>query len=212
MTIARTWYGAVPVAKAGEYLHLLRSVGLRDYVNIAGNQAAFALERIDGDITNFGLLSFWDSLQAIERYASGDINAPQYTSFDPRYLISLEPNIQHHCVYANRFNVSDEAKVARVWHGVVRLDKSEAYLNLMRTVALDGYERVTGNQGAFVLHRLAPDVAHFTMLTFWESRDAIGRFAGRPIDRAKYYDFDTDYLLEMEPAVLHYDVHGLIAS
>jgi heme-degrading monooxygenase HmoA len=210
--IARTWYGAVPLSKAHDYLQLLRSVGLRDYVNVAGNRGAFALERIDGTITNFGLLSFWDSLQAIERYASGDINVPQYTSFDPHYLMSLEPTIQHHCVYANRFGVGEDAKVARMWHGTVPLDKAEAYQNLMRTIALDEYERVTGNEGAFVLQRRAPDVAHFTMLTFWESLDAIGRFAGQPIDRAKYYDFDPEYLLEMEPAVLHYDVHGLLAS
>jgi hypothetical protein len=32
------------------------------------------------------------------------------------------------------------------------------------------------------------------------------RFAGRDIDRAKYYDFDKDFLLELEPTVRHYEV------
>lgn len=161
---------------------------------MAGNHGAFVLERPEGDVADLGLLSFWDSLESIEGYTGDDW---------------LGPNLQHHTVYADRFDVGNAAKVARTWHGVVPLDKSEAYLELMRTIALDDYERITGNQGAFVLHRTASDVAHFTMLTFWESRETIARFAGRPIDRAKYYDFDAAYLLEMEPKVLHFDVYGL---
>jgi heme-degrading monooxygenase HmoA len=192
--IARTRYGAMPVAAAQEYLQRLRTVGLRDYLKMDGNRGAFVLERLDGDVTNLGLLSFWDSLESIEGYAGDDW---------------LGPTLQHHAVYADRLEVGNAAKVARAWHGAVPLDKSGAYLELMRTIALDDYERVTGNQGAFVLHRTASDVAHFTMLTFWESLEAIARFAGRPVDRAKYYDFDPEYLLEMEPKVLHYDVYGL---
>ena len=192
--IARTRYGAMPVAAAQEYLQRVRTVGLRDYLKMDGNRGAFALERLDGDVTNLGLLSFWDSLESIEGYAGDDW---------------FGATLQHHSVYADRLEVGNAAKVARAWHGVVPLDKSDAYLELMRTIALGDYERVTGNQGAFVLHRTASDAAHFTMLTFWESLEAIARFAGRPIDRAKYYDFDPAYLLEMEPEVLHYDVYGL---
>lgn len=192
--IARTRYGAVPVAKAEAYLQRLRGVGLRDHINAGGNQGAFVLRRLDGNVANLGLLSFWDSLESIEGYAGDDW---------------LGPNLQHHSVYANRFDVGHAAKVARTWHGVVPLDKSEAHLELMRTIALDDYERITGNEGAFVLHRTASDGAHFTMLTFWISLDAIAHFAGRPTDRAKYYDFDPAYLLELEPTVLHYDVYGL---
>jgi heme-degrading monooxygenase HmoA len=192
--IARTRYGAVPLATVAGYLQRLRAVALRDCLTMAGNHGAFVLERPEGDVADLGLLSFWDSLESIEGYTGDDW---------------LGPNLQHHTVCADRFDVGNAAKVARTWHGVVPLDKSEAYLELMRTIALDDYERITGNQGAFVLHRTASDVAHFTMLTFWESREAIARFAGRPIDRAKYYDFDAAYLLEMEPKVLHFDVYGL---
>jgi len=44
------------------------------------------------------------------------------------------------------------------------------------------------------------------MLTFWESRDAIAKFAGQDIERAKYYDFDKNFLLELEPTVRHYEL------
>ncbi len=56
--------------------------------------------------------------------------------------------------------------IARIWHGAVPVGKSEAYLEKMRTVALPGYRNVEGNQGAWVMHRIEGDIAHFDMLTF----------------------------------------------
>jgi heme-degrading monooxygenase HmoA len=96
--------------------------------------------------------------------------------------------------------------IARIWHGAVPIQKSDAYLELMRTVALPDYEQTPGNQGAHVLRRIEGDLAHFIMLTFWASFDAIQAFAGEPIETPKYYDFDTDYLIELEPSVRHYEV------
>jgi hypothetical protein len=39
------------------------------------------------------------------------------------------------------------------------------------------------------------------MVTFWDSEEAIRAFAGNDISVAKYYDFDKDFLLEMEAAL-----------
>jgi hypothetical protein len=38
----------------------------------------------------------------------------------------------------------------------------------MREVALSDYRSIVGNRGAFCLHRMEGDVAHFEMLTFWD--------------------------------------------
>jgi hypothetical protein len=37
------------------------------------------------------------------------------------------------------------------------------------------------------------------MVTFWESEEAIRAFAGDYVRVAKYYDFDKDFVLELEP-------------
>jgi heme-degrading monooxygenase HmoA len=50
------------------------------------------------------------------------------------------------------------------------------------------------------------DAAHFITLSFWESREAIAAFAGIDIEVAKYYAEDEKYLLELEPAVTHYEL------
>jgi hypothetical protein len=44
------------------------------------------------------------------------------------------------------------------------------------------------------------------MFTLWDDLDAIRRFAGDELTRAKYYDFDPDFLLELESDVVHFEV------
>ena len=96
--------------------------------------------------------------------------------------------------------------IARRWHGRVPATKVEEYLALMREVALPDYRSTKGNRGAWCLHRAEGDVIHVEMFTLWEDEAAIRRFAGDDMHAAKYYDFDADFLLEMEPLVLHFDV------
>jgi heme-degrading monooxygenase HmoA len=97
--------------------------------------------------------------------------------------------------------------IARIWQGTVPTTKSSEYLRLMRTVAMPDYKSVPGNRGAFALHRIEGENAHFIMLTFWESREAIAQFAGEDIELAKYYDFDSDFLLALEPLVKHFQLY-----
>jgi hypothetical protein len=96
--------------------------------------------------------------------------------------------------------------IARRWHGRVPAAKAEEYLELMRTVGLPDYRSTDGNRGAWCLHRRAGHVVHVEMFTLWEDEPAIRRFAGDDLLKAKYYDFDPGFLLEMEPEVVHFEV------
>ena len=97
--------------------------------------------------------------------------------------------------------------IARIWHGATAADKSDKYLRLMRTIAIPDYRATPGNQGAYALRRIEGDTAHFLMVTFWDSEEAIRAFAGADINKAKYYDFDEDFLLELEPCSTHYEMY-----
>jgi heme-degrading monooxygenase HmoA len=97
--------------------------------------------------------------------------------------------------------------ITRIWHGVTPAAKSDAYLNLMRTIAIPDYRSTPGNQGAYALRRIEGDTAHFLMVTLWESELAIRAFAGDDISVAKYYGFDKDFLLELEPFSTHYETY-----
>ena len=96
--------------------------------------------------------------------------------------------------------------IARTWHGVTPAAKADEYLDLMLAVAVPDYKAILGNRGVTVMRRIEGDLAHFLLLTLWDSADAIHQFAGEDMDKAKYYDFDPDYLLELEPTVTHYEV------
>jgi heme-degrading monooxygenase HmoA len=94
----------------------------------------------------------------------------------------------------------------RAWHGVTPAAKADEYLDLMLAVAVPDYKAIPGNRGVTVLRRIEGDVAHFLLLTLWDSTDAIRQFAGDDVEQEKFYDFDTDYLLELEPNATHYEV------
>jgi heme-degrading monooxygenase HmoA len=95
--------------------------------------------------------------------------------------------------------------ITRIWHGRTTVSKSDEYLNLMRTVAIPDYRSTPGNKGAYALRRIEGDTAHFLIVTFWESEDAVRAFVGDDISVAKYYDFDKSFLLELEPTSSHYE-------
>ena len=96
--------------------------------------------------------------------------------------------------------------IARRWHGRVPAAKADEYLELMTTVGLPDYRSTQGNRGAWCLYRYEGDILHVEMFTLWEDEASIRRFAGKELTKAKYYDFDPDFLLELEPDVTHFEV------
>ena len=96
--------------------------------------------------------------------------------------------------------------IARSWHGRVARARADAYARYLERTGLADYRASPGNTGVVVLRRDDGAVTHFTLVSFWESMDAIRRFAGDDAERARYYPEDDDYLLEREPRVTHYEV------
>lgn len=95
--------------------------------------------------------------------------------------------------------------IARIWHGVVPESKSDDYLENQRKNGIADYLSTEGNRGVLVLRRNEGGNTHFLLLTLWDSRESISRFAGENIEKARYYPEDKDYLLELEPYVTHYE-------
>lgn len=98
--------------------------------------------------------------------------------------------------------------IMRMWHGRVPSTKAHAYRAFLNTQAIPDYEAVAGNISVSILERSAGDVTHFMTLTVWDTLEAIKGFAGDAVEVAKYYPEDTDFLLEFEPTVTHYEIVG----
>jgi heme-degrading monooxygenase HmoA len=91
---------------------------------------------------------------------------------------------------------------------MVRAADADAYYEYLLKTGLSDYRTTPGNQGLHVLRRIEGDVAHFLLLTLWDSWEAIRAFAGNEVERARYYPEDDRWLLEKEPFVTHYEVLG----
>jgi heme-degrading monooxygenase HmoA len=96
--------------------------------------------------------------------------------------------------------------IARLWHGRIRARDADRYRRYLEGTGLRDYARTSGNRGVYYLQRQEGDVTHVVTLTFWESLDAIKRFAGDDYTVARYYPEDDAFLLEREPSVVHYEM------
>jgi heme-degrading monooxygenase HmoA len=98
--------------------------------------------------------------------------------------------------------------IVRMWHGRVPTGKAQAYREFVTRRAIPDYRSVPGNISVHVLERKEGDVTHFMTVTFWKDLESIKGFAGQEVERAKYYPEDKEFLMEFEPAVVHYEVVG----
>jgi heme-degrading monooxygenase HmoA len=53
------------------------------------------LRRLDGDGAEFGVMSFWDSLEDVKAFAGDDVEAAHYYPEDARFLLEFEPTVRH---------------------------------------------------------------------------------------------------------------------
>jgi heme-degrading monooxygenase HmoA len=98
------------------------------------------------------------------------------------------------------------SNIARVWYGRTPSSKGEDYVEYMKKTGVKDLNSTEGNRGVLLLRRQNKDVTQFTIISFWESIEAIKRFAGDDINKARYYPEDAKYLLEMTPELEHYEV------
>ena len=98
--------------------------------------------------------------------------------------------------------------IARVWHGVVPLEKCDDYGKYLSDsdLGVRDYQRVPGNCGVYLLRHMQGDRVHFLLISLWDSREAIQGYAGPDIEQARYFPYDRECLLEPEPNVAHYEV------
>jgi len=214
--IARIWHGMVPIPKANEYLDLMRRIALPEYLATRGNRAAWCLYRTEADVTHFDMLTFWNDTEAIKRFAGDNYSLAKYYDFDSDYLIAMEPHVRHYEVYSDSSlepsrptdgrNVRGENTIARVWRGVVSIEKAEPYFRYLTDFGFRDYQAYAGNRGIHLLRRTKQGRVHFLLLSFWESRQAIVAYAGADIAKAHYYDYDLECLIDPPPKVEHYEV------
>jgi heme-degrading monooxygenase HmoA len=105
-------------------------------------------------------------------------------------------------------NPSTQGKkvVARIWHGRTLATKADEYYDYLVEAGIKKIESIPGNLGVQVLRRNEGKTTEFTVISYWESRDAIRKFAGNNIEKVRPLPKDNEYLIKPETIVKHFDV------
>jgi heme-degrading monooxygenase HmoA len=94
--IARIWRGRTLAAKADAYEAYLFASGISKIREIPGNLGVTVLRRQDGQETEFLVISIWDSLDAVQRFAGKDYEKTVVLDRDREYLLEVEPTVRHY--------------------------------------------------------------------------------------------------------------------
>ena len=96
--------------------------------------------------------------------------------------------------------------IVRMWHGIVDATKADEYAEFMKQRAAPDYGSVDGLQKLLFLRKNEADIAHFLLVTHWDSMESVKKFAGERPEKAKYYPEDDEFLLEKEETSALYEV------
>ncbi len=99
-TIARVWHGKTSRADRASYLAFVKRAAVKEFKRAQGNRGAFILVRDSEDATEFLVISLWDSMKAVRKFAGDDPNKPVYLAQDSEYLLRLTSIVKHYKVAA----------------------------------------------------------------------------------------------------------------
>ena len=94
--IVRMWHGRVLSAKAKRYREFLNERAVADYRSVPGNISVHILERIEGEVTHFVTLTFWQDMASIRAFAGQAVETAKYYPEDRDFLLEFEPTVVHY--------------------------------------------------------------------------------------------------------------------
>jgi heme-degrading monooxygenase HmoA len=90
--IARIWRGRTTAAKADEYARYLHEHGFKPLVKKALGVQMFRNDR--GNESHFVTISYWESVQAMSRFAGSDPRRIHHLERDAEFLIELPESVE----------------------------------------------------------------------------------------------------------------------
>ena len=93
--IARMWFGRTKAEDYDTYLEYLEESGVAALKETAGNRGVMVVRRVDGDEAEFGVISFWDSIDDVKAFAGEDVDVARYFPDDERFLLEFTPRLKH---------------------------------------------------------------------------------------------------------------------
>jgi heme-degrading monooxygenase HmoA len=96
--------------------------------------------------------------------------------------------------------------IARVWHGSTKPADADRYIAHLQQNVVPGLNGIEGFRGVQLLRRARGDRVDFTVITTWESLEAIVRFAGADPEVAVVAPEAQAILTAYDRRAAHYDI------
>lgn len=93
--ITRIWHGKTNSIYKDEYLEYLEETGVKDLRMIDGNLSAEILRRVEGEVCHFWVISVWENIESIQKFAGVEIEKARYYEGDIKYLLEFEDEVIH---------------------------------------------------------------------------------------------------------------------
>ena len=90
MTIMRLWHGKVAIEKAGEYEKFMISRAAPDYSSVDGLLKLYFQRRNKKETAHFLLVTIWDSMASVKKFAGQNPKKAKYYSEDDFFLLEKE--------------------------------------------------------------------------------------------------------------------------
>lgn len=68
--------------------------------------------------------------------------------------------------------------IVRIWRGVTLATSAGQYLEYVNKIVIPACQAAEGNEGMYIMKELQGELAHFLLLSFWASDDALVNFTG----------------------------------
>ncbi len=88
--IARLWHGRTKTSEADEYAEFMKKRAAPDYGSIDGLKKLYFLRRIDEDAAHFLLVTLWDSMESVKKFAGEHPEKAKYYPEDESLLLEKE--------------------------------------------------------------------------------------------------------------------------
>ncbi|HIG47662.1 MAG TPA: antibiotic biosynthesis monooxygenase [candidate division Zixibacteria bacterium] len=90
MAIMRLWHGEVSIEKADEYEKFMIEKAAPDYGSVDGLLKLYFQRRNENKTAHFLLVTIWDSLESIKRFAGAEPEIAKYYPEDDEFLLEKE--------------------------------------------------------------------------------------------------------------------------
>jgi len=96
--------------------------------------------------------------------------------------------------------------ILRMWRGESRVERAAEYVQHATKTVFPKLQKITGYRGAYLVRRTVSEGVEFLVLTFWDSMEAIQKFAGKEADRAVVEPEAQAILSSFDEVVRHFEV------